>query len=382
MTALNLTPKDVNYLTSRLVSQNMIQNAVALTLDADNVSADPTATPKIHLDGQGRAHLTGAMIVENASPSAGMVLFTMPDSIPLLNPISIFPVTTYNATTYAANFLTIYNGTNSIASIAITTPGEYTGIPSANINGIGTGFVGSTRVKVVIAEKVTSQSGSGSYAPGDTFELTGGTAVGGAKFTGSVVTTRVVSMVVNAAGSGGTDGSQTLTGTTGTGTKFTLVATITGGAITGISSYSPGLYTVNPTDLTAEPVTGASLTGATVTLKMSVVTTTITNYGVYSVLPTLSDPEDPYPTTATSGTGTGLTFSLTWGVDSVSVTSGGHGYNSSAQVEFTGGGKIEDAIGVITLSNSPTVPTGVLSNTITEDDVIYLDGVVLLTESY
>jgi hypothetical protein len=80
----------------------------------------------------------------------------------------------------------------------------------------------------------------------------------------------VLSATVNAAGSGGTNGLVTITGTTGTGTKFTARGLIAAGALTGpLTIVSSGSYTVDPTSLVAEPVTGGSLTGATVGLTMS-----------------------------------------------------------------------------------------------------------------
>jgi hypothetical protein len=80
----------------------------------------------------------------------------------------------------------------------------------------------------------------------------------------------VLTATVNAAGSGGTNGPVTITGTTGTGTKFQARGVIAGGALTGpLTITNAGSYTVDPTSLTAEPVTGGPLTGATVALTMS-----------------------------------------------------------------------------------------------------------------
>ena len=80
----------------------------------------------------------------------------------------------------------------------------------------------------------------------------------------------VLTATVNTGGSGGTNGPATITGTTGTGTKFTAKGNITGGALAGaLIITNPGSYTVDPTSLTAEPVTGGSLTGATVGLTIS-----------------------------------------------------------------------------------------------------------------
>lgn len=80
----------------------------------------------------------------------------------------------------------------------------------------------------------------------------------------------VQNAAVTAGGSGGTNGAATVTGTTGTGTKFQASVTISGGAITAVNSISvQGAYTALPSNLNAEPVTGASLAGATLSLAMS-----------------------------------------------------------------------------------------------------------------
>ena len=80
----------------------------------------------------------------------------------------------------------------------------------------------------------------------------------------------VQNAAVVAGGSGGTNGTQTVTGTTGTGTKFQASVTVSGGAITAVLSITvPGQYTALPSNLNSEPVTGASLTGATLSLAMT-----------------------------------------------------------------------------------------------------------------
>lgn len=65
-------------------------------------------------------------------------------------------------------------------------------------------------------------------------------------------------------GTGGTPGAATVTGTTGTGTKFQAAVTIgAGGNITAVGDVTvEGVYTVAPAAPAAEPVTGASLSGA------------------------------------------------------------------------------------------------------------------------
>jgi hypothetical protein len=80
----------------------------------------------------------------------------------------------------------------------------------------------------------------------------------------------VLSATVAAGGSGGTNGPVTLTGTTGTGTRFTAKGVISSGVLSGaITIVTAGSYSVDPTTPTAEPVTGGSLSGATLALTMS-----------------------------------------------------------------------------------------------------------------
>jgi hypothetical protein len=80
----------------------------------------------------------------------------------------------------------------------------------------------------------------------------------------------VITVAVNAGGSGGQNGQVTIQGTTGTGTKFTARGNISGGSLVGnLILVNPGNYTVDPTSLSAEPVSGGNLNGATVTLTMT-----------------------------------------------------------------------------------------------------------------
>jgi DNA-binding MarR family transcriptional regulator len=93
----------------------------------------------------------------------------------------------------------------------------------------------------------------------------------------------VLSATVNAGGSGGTNGPVTITGTTGTGTKFQAKGVISGGALTGITSITnAGSYTTDPTSLTAEPVTGGN-PSAPMTISMLLTFVTIAKHGRISV---------------------------------------------------------------------------------------------------
>lgn len=225
----------------------------------------------------------------------------------------------------------------TVASISVGSAGTgYTSIPTVTITadplGAGSSATATAKMKALTTSVATPQSSTGSYAPGNTITLTGGTFSQAAIL--AVTTTKVVSATVAAGGTGGSAGTQTVTGTTGTGTKFTASVTVAGGAITAVLSITlGGSYTVNPTSLTNEPVTGASLSGAQLNVKMGVDTYTISNAGSYSVLPT-----NPVAQGSTNGSGTGATFNIdTWGVDSFTIGAAGSGYTRVPTVAVTGG---------------------------------------------
>jgi len=127
-----------------------------------------------------------------------------------------------------------------------------------------------------------------------------------------IATTKVVSAVVNAGGSGGTNGSCTITGTTGTGTPFQATGTVSGGALSGALTVTvAGSYTVNPTNIYAEPATtNCGLSGTTVTLGIGAATVNVEAPDVAAAgSSTYSN-----PVATTGGSGVGLTLNLTWAV--------------------------------------------------------------------
>lgn len=363
----NLTPQDNNYLTSRLLYNQLTDKKLDLILQ-DDVSANEDA--KIILDGCGRAMLSGSLIIDDSTPGATYPLFSLPVGITIPKDY-VFPVAVKRGLTYLFNAMNISHGGSSIDSVTVTTAGSYSSIPTISTSGSGIGAAFSPTMKAVSNTVATAQSSAGSYAPADTITLTGGTFTTASILT--VSSTKVQSATVAAGGSGGADGTQTVTGTTGTGTKFQASVTISGGEITAVLSISvAGNYTVNPTLLTAEPVTGASLSGATLNIKMGVNAATITTAGSYTVLPS-----DPVAQGSTSGTGTGATFNMLWGVNTVSVTNGGSDYDSDSQIVFSSGAAAASIVlgdsneGIATLINAPT-----------EDDIVHLDGIQFLVNSY
>lgn len=184
-----------------------------------------------------------------------------------------------------------------------------------------TGGTYTTQANVVVATtkpvSLATNAAGTDYVPNDTILTAGGTASPHSTLT--VTNTKVVSATVAAGGSGGTNGTQTVTGTTGTGTKFQASVTVSGNAITAVLSITvAGNYTVNPTSITNEPVTGASLTGAQLSVVMGVLTAGITTAGSYTVN------SATFTQTSTSGSGTGATFNtVVYGVNTVTVGTAG-----------------------------------------------------------
>lgn len=124
---------------------------------------------------------------------------------------------------------------------------------------------------LVLSQDFLGGSGDCRYADMSANEVANGNgyATGGVAVTGATIYNYVASATVAAAGTGGTNGAQTVTGTTGTGTKFQAGVTVTAAAISAVNSIStPGAYTALPTAPGAEPVTGGGLTGAQLNLTM------------------------------------------------------------------------------------------------------------------
>jgi hypothetical protein len=186
----------------------------------------------------------------------------------------------------------------------VTTIAGYTNSTTVTLN---TNASTTTPLNYLKRCQVATPQGTGNVVPGDTFALTGGTST----TTGvcKTWTTAVQSASVYAGGSGGTNGTQTVTGTTGTGFKFTASVTVSGGGITAVLSITNGgHYIVNPTSLTNEPVTGANLVGAALTVVTGADEMYPSTVGNYSVVP-----GNPISTGAggTSGA-TGVTVTATW----------------------------------------------------------------------
>jgi Chaperone of endosialidase/Domain of unknown function (DUF5011) len=255
-----------------------------------------------------------------------------------------------NTLTYKDGNLT--TGLNALSSASATfTPADvgktiwidYAGSGTTPLQTTITGFVdahdvtlGANAVTTVPfsflfgAFVATPQSGLGSYTPGDTITLSGGTASVPAVIT--VDRTQVTTATLVSGGTGGSttsgasSGSCVVTGTTGSGErKFSLNVALAAGIITSITSIaSNGQYSANPASLAAESVTGCgSLSGATVSLVMGVLMPIITTPGTYSTTATT------LTQSSTSGSGTGATFTPSF------VTGGTFTYGSDDTQAWT-----------------------------------------------
>ena len=196
--------------------------------------------------------------------------------------------------------------------------------------------VRATSIKLVSATVVAPGVG---VAINDTFTINGGAlalsgpsgnALAAAGALGKVTATniQVVSAVVNNGGSGGTPGAVTITGTTGTGTKWQGTGVISaGGVLTGpIAITVPGNYTATPT-LAGDTITGGSLTGATVTLQMGALTLSVATAGGY-----ISAPPSGASTTNVVGSSSGLTVTGVFGLGTAVIDESG---NYSAAPSWT-----------------------------------------------
>lgn len=447
MSAFNLTPVDNNYLTSLIRYQQLTQNTDVITVNSSNFTA--STTPKVLTFGDGVVRLQGT-VVAAGTPAANYEIGSLPTWCVPLGSDQVYPVAVLRAGAYVSNAVSVNIGGDSIESVTITAAGSYQTLPTLSISGTGTGATLTPIMKVVSA--IPSADGTGyapadkalliggtssvdgeltvattkvisaavdapgtDYAPGNTITVNGGTPTTNAVFT--VGSTKVVSAGIVLGGSGGTDGSQTVTGTTGTGTKFEASVTIAGGSISSVDSITvAGNYTVNPTDPSQEPVTGASLTGAVLNLGMGVLTAPLTTAGVYTAnassftqvatsgsgtgvtfntvvygvnavtVKTAGSytalPTNPVSVSAITGAGTGAQFTVLWGLLSATITNKGSGYSQPSTLVITGGGGAGGGAGTVVLDSSANNGVLKLVNQPTAGDIVVLDSVNFTVESY
>ncbi len=278
----------------------------------------------------GSGYTTIPTLAIDASPGGGT---QATGTVTSLKVVSAIPAN-YGSGYVASDTITFTGGTFSTAFTA-TVSGVT--LSTLALNAAGTGYTPNDVITlqggnasppatlVVNTTKVVSLAlnapGTGAV-PGATYTLVGGTFNTAATLT--ISTTKVVSATVDAGGASGTPGTQTVTGTTGTGTKFTASVTVDGGgAISAVLSITlAGSYTVNPTDIAHEPVTGAGLVGAQLAVVMGVATFAIAGGGAYTVNST---------TFTSTGGGNNATFqTAVFGVGTFTISAGGNYTTSSS----------------------------------------------------
>lgn len=156
--------------------------------------------------------------------------------------------------------------------------------------------------------------GNGGTVQGEVITLAGGTFTTAA--TVLVVTTigNLVSTTPVSGGSGGANDACTVQGTTGTasGGRMQLSGIVSGGVLQpGLSVVSAGVYQINPTTPSVEPVTPivgcAGLTGATINMTMKVWDWRVDQVGYYTTVPT-----NPVTQGTSTGSTTGSSFNVAW----------------------------------------------------------------------
>ncbi len=265
-------------------------------------------------------------------------------------------------------------------SYTVTAAGTlYTSTPTIAVT--GGGGAGATATATMKAISATPSAAGSGYDIADTATLTGGTSTTASIL--SVATTKLVSLTINAAGTGMVAGTTVLTlvggthsitptatvthtkvvsatvaaggtgdltdgsgviveGTTGTGTKFRASVTIATNAIASVQSITvAGDYTINPTAIATEPVTyisgaggGTTLTGAQLNVVMGALTAVITVAGSFTVQTTTF--------TSTGGGGDATFQTALYGVLTTTVNTAGSytvlPANPAAQGSTTGAG--------------------------------------------
>lgn len=220
---------------------------------------------------------------------------------------TVLSVTNANPVVITAAF----NAIGAVSAVAIDGGVTVSYAPGDLVTLAGGTFTTPAQLQVLTTQLLrvlVSLPGHG-YVPGDTINPAGGTQT-----TPSVVTvtqTQVGSAAVNAPGTPSVQGNYVMQGTTGTGSRFTVVMTYNvffSPQIFVSAIGSAGAYTVNPTSLAAEPMTlvsgPGSWTGLTLTITMGVKLASVTNPGVFTVNP----PGHAMTQGSTSGSGSGVTF--------------------------------------------------------------------------
>jgi hypothetical protein len=243
---------------------------------------------------------------------------------------AVLGASTVTASYAPGDTVTLTGGTETVnAVLSVTNTDLYSVTPLAVGTGYFTGdtvtltggtFTGSAIATISQASAISvavNSAGTASlaiyYTPTDTITLTGGTIASGSIIE-TVLTTTVIDIGAGSNGTGCTNesaGHYTLTGTDGTGTKWTATAGITSNAFIGLTITGGGSYTVNPavgtisTNFSVSPSLVGCSVAPSVEISTGVLTaSTTTNTAIFSTTPSGGG----LTQSATSGHGAGATF--------------------------------------------------------------------------
>lgn len=248
------------------------------------------------------------VVFPDAAITSGSTTFTSPDAT----------FTTTDVTTPAKHIAIQGAGPNG--TTLNTTIAAFISAHSVRTAATASSTVATTISNALSVAVTTPGDGVNSYAPGDTFDIAGGTASNAGAMRGIIVSAQVLAVSVNAGGTGGTPGTFVFRGLGGTptagslGDNFVFAGTIDGtGALASVvaTPILGGDYATLPS------LTGVSIaavtpgvtapTGATVNIVTGALATKVQRPGGYT-----ATPSNPASQGATSGSGQGLTVTVQW----------------------------------------------------------------------
>lgn len=219
---------------------------------------------------------------------------------------------------------------DAIATVPVTAPGSnFTNASPATVTLTGGAGANAVVVPLLKLDTVTIVSGgtSGSYIPGDKFNMVGNTSTGSVTSVANVTATEIRTATPQAGGTGYVTGD-TVTLQTGTGTSALFTVTASGGVVSSLALTNKGSYTVNPSlNAVATSNTTGVGTGLTVNVTTAVKTIAVSVPGSHFVNAVSSN----FTTTAT---GTGASFTATYSLANTKVLVGGLGYTSAPTATY------------------------------------------------
>lgn len=247
--------------------------------------------------------------------------------------LALAQVLTLSGGTHPGGAATVTVTAASLASIARNASGSGHVIGDTLTLVGGTGTAATVTVSTLGLAALTVTGFGIDYAVNDLIVMAGGTSSIKAVITVTSVCVATPPAILSG-GSGHSNGDViTCTGgTSSVAARFTVTSN-SGGAITGVSVFNAGIFTVAPSTLTQSASTGGG-TGATFnTLRYGIVGYTVSTVGSYTVAPA-SPTQDGSSTTS----GTGATFgSAIYGVSTFALLTAGS-YTGTLPTTFTSTG--------------------------------------------